>query len=292
MPTALINGARINYLQVGSSSAVEDLVLVHGLATSLAFWYLPYASVFGGYYRVTMFDLRGHGRSELTAGGYTPAAQSADLEGLMDHLGIGRAHVMGHSFGGVVALGLGRRAPRRVASLVLADTQVAMTRAMPVDGWAHSSIIQALLDRNGVELDVESPNFGHQLLTFVAERLVHDQELPEGLLELMGPSLGTHPRRTAKRWLDLHARAEQDLLADDGLTPHVLRGLDFPVLTMLGGRSRAHANRSFFASVWPHGEMVTIPDAGHFFPTSHADQVIAACERFWSGLSIRDLVVA
>src|SRR5688572_22636697 len=99
MPTALVNGARINYVQsepVGGAD--EDLVMVHGLATSLAFWYFPYASLFAQRYRVTVFDLRGHGRSEMTPGGYTPQAQAADLEGLMDHLGIETAHLVAHSY--------------------------------------------------------------------------------------------------------------------------------------------------------------------------------------------------
>ena len=124
MPTALINGARINYVQVESEESRDDLVMVHGLATSLAFWYFPYASIFARRYRVTVFDLRGHGRSEMTAGGYSPQAQAADLEGLMDHLGIDSAHFVAHSFGGVLALGLAKRAPARIDSLVLCDSQI------------------------------------------------------------------------------------------------------------------------------------------------------------------------
>jgi len=282
MPTALVNGARLNYLQVApGSAAAEDLVLVHGLATSLAFWYLPYASVFSERYRVTMFDLRGHGRSELTAGGYAPQAQAADLEGLMDHLGIERAHFVAHSFGGVVALGLARRAPARVSSLVLADTQVSATRHMPVGTWAHSRRIQTLLDRHDIDLDVQSPYFGYQLLTRVAEVILRDEDLPEELFELVGPPLARYPRRTAKRWLELIERGQHELLGDDGLTPEVLRSLRFPLVAMYGDRSRACATSELMRTFWPHAEFVTIPNAGHFFPSSRAAEVIAACDEFW-----------
>lgn len=62
MPTATINGVRLNYVQVddGGDGAREDLVMVHGLATSLAFWYFRYAPEFSRRFRVTMLDLRGH----------------------------------------------------------------------------------------------------------------------------------------------------------------------------------------------------------------------------------------
>ena len=282
MPTALINGARINYLQVAAlEEGAEDLVLVHGLATSLAFWYLPYTSVFSQRYRVTVFDLRGHGRSELTPGGYSPQAQAADLEGLMDHLGIARAHFIAHSFGGVVALGLARRAPARVSSLVLADTQVSLTRHMPVDVSPHSELIQTLLDRNNIDLDVQSPYFGYDLLTKVAELVAADEELPEDLMELLGPQLGKHPRRTAKRWLDLVARGHHELVADDGLTLATLRSFRFPLLAMFGERSRACAQTDILETVWPHAEFITVPNAGHFFPSSRAAEVITACDEFW-----------
>lgn len=282
MPTALINGARLNYLQVGSSAeAAEDLVLVHGLATSLAFWYLPYASVFAERYRVTVFDLRGHGRSEMTAGGYTAHAQAADLEGLMDHLGIGSAHFVAHSFGGVVAMGLARRAPDRVSSMVLCDTQMQITRHVPVEPWPHGRAMQVLLDRHGIELDVQSPYFGYELLTKVAELVVREEDLPEDLFELLGPQLGRHPRRTAKRWLDLVGRAHHELLADDGLSIAALRSFQFPLLAMYGDRSRACTTSDFLRTLWPHAGFVTIAGAGHFFPTSRPNEVIAACDQFW-----------
>lgn len=289
MPIAFVNGARLNYVQVGvqvgahgsADEGVEDLVMVHGLATNLAFWYLPYASVFSERYRVTIFDLRGHGRSELTAGGYTPQAQAADLEGLMDQLGIERAHFLAHSFGGVVALGLARRSPQRVSSLVLADCQVSAMRDSFGGEWSHRELIQSLLDRHGFDLDAASPQFGYDLLTCVAKRLLGGGQLPADVVELVGPTLGKLQRRTARRWLGLVAHAQDELMTDDGLTAEVLRAFDFPILGLYGARSKACAASPFFARVWPGAQFVTIPEAGHFFPSARAPEVIAACDRFW-----------
>src|SRR5690349_2460805 len=148
MPFATVNGARINYLQVEEpgGSAREDLIMVHGLATNMAFWYLPYAPVFAKRFRVTLFDLRGLGRSEMTPGGYTPQNLAQDTRALMDHLDIRRAHVVAHSFGGVVALALAALDASRVQSLVLCDTHIsAVRRHHAKRDWGNSGHIQQVL---------------------------------------------------------------------------------------------------------------------------------------------------
>ena len=102
MPVALIDGVRLNCLQLTpESGAGEDLVMVHGLATNLAFWYAPYATELSKRYRVTLYDLRGHGRSQMPAAGYRPDDLRRDLLGLLDQLQIRRAHFLAHSYGGV-----------------------------------------------------------------------------------------------------------------------------------------------------------------------------------------------
>jgi len=282
MPIALVNGARLNYVQLEAPQGpAEDLVMVHGLATNLAFWYLPYATAFAERYRVTVFDLRGHGRSQMTRRGYTPQAQAADLEGLLDALGIQRAHFVAHSFGGAVTLGLAQRAPDRVASLVLADTLLSFSRDVAGQTWEHGRTIQVLLDRHGIDLDARSPYFGYELLTTVAELQRAGQRLPDDLVALVGPSFGRNQRKTAKRWLELVTRAKNELRADDGLTPEILRSFDFPRLAIYGERSKTRATSELLRPLWPEARFVTLPDAGHFFPRSRSAELMAACHEFW-----------
>src|ERR1700723_2124715 len=130
LPIATINGARIHFLQLceGDARGREDVVMLHGLATNIAFWYFKYACELAKEYRVTVFDMRGHGRSEMTPTGYSPANLAKDLSGLMEHLGIPRAHLLGHSFGGVVGMNYAIQHPDRVQSLALADTHIAAVR--------------------------------------------------------------------------------------------------------------------------------------------------------------------
>ncbi len=132
MPSVKVNGVRINYIQIEceSEDKCEDLVMIHGLATNLAFWYFRHATEFSKFYRVTLYDLRGHGRSGTTDSGYTVENMSIDLEQLLDHLGIERAHFVGHSFGGVVALTLACRDSARFLSMMLVDTHISAVRRL------------------------------------------------------------------------------------------------------------------------------------------------------------------
>ena len=84
MPIAKVNGVALNYLQLDDSdgAAREDLIMVHGLATNMAFWYFNYGVPLSKKFRVTLYDLRGHGRSEMPDTGYTPATLGQDLGAL------------------------------------------------------------------------------------------------------------------------------------------------------------------------------------------------------------------
>jgi pimeloyl-ACP methyl ester carboxylesterase len=106
VPTAIVNGVQLNFVQMddGSGGAREELVMVHGLATNLAFWYFQYAPEFARRFRVTLLDLRGHGRSQMPADGYSPTDLARDLAGLLYHLQIDMANLIAHRLGGVVAL--------------------------------------------------------------------------------------------------------------------------------------------------------------------------------------------
>jgi 3-oxoadipate enol-lactonase len=108
------------------AGAGDDVVLLHGFGLDLRMWQ-PQFTEFQSTYRVIRYDMRGFGRSSLP-GASRHAHESAasyghedDLKTLLQHLGAERAHVVGLSMGGRMALRFAAAYPAVTRSLVLAD---------------------------------------------------------------------------------------------------------------------------------------------------------------------------
>lgn len=96
------------------------LLLIMGIGGNVEMWKPLRAALTG--FRTIAFDVPGTGRSPVAAGPMS-MAMLADLAiGVLDELGVDRAHVLGYSFGGAVAQELAYRHPARVERLVLATT--------------------------------------------------------------------------------------------------------------------------------------------------------------------------
>jgi pimeloyl-ACP methyl ester carboxylesterase len=288
MPYVDVNGVRLNVQQLDltGQEKPEHLVMVHGLATNMAFWYFAYGQPLSKRFRVTLFDLRGHGRSEMPERGYTPAEQASDLLGVLDALGIDRAHLMAHSFGGVVALEFACAHPERVSSLVLADSHFSLGRRLQAqDEWVFGQQLRPVLERHGIDLDVADPYFGPRLLVRCAEWAAEGREIPAELTDVVSPLLGKTGKRTSADWLKLMRQtdAEREMTRDDGLTLERLRGLRFPILAMYGDDSPARLSGTGLLGIWPHAVFHRVRDAGHFFPTLRPAEMLATCTRFWDG---------
>lgn len=106
-----------NAIALGSGAPV---VLVHGFAQSHATWVLNRDAI-AAHYRVLAVDLPGCGSSTKVAL-KSLEAFSENLAGLLDAQGLDSAHIVGHSFGGLAALGLALEHPARVRSLALLAT--------------------------------------------------------------------------------------------------------------------------------------------------------------------------
>lgn len=119
------DGARLAYRDQGAGPAVLALA---GLARDgRDFDYL--ARHLAGV-RLIRLDCRGRGRSDWTgAATYTPAQEARDALGLLDHLGIARAAVIGSSRGGLLGLVIAATAPERLAGLCLNDVGPVLERA-------------------------------------------------------------------------------------------------------------------------------------------------------------------
>ena len=94
------------------------VVLAHSLGADLSMWD-PQVPALTERLRVVRYDLRGHGRSPSPDGDSTVDDLADDVVGLLDRLGVQRAHVVGLSIGGMAGLRLAVREPARVSSLAV-----------------------------------------------------------------------------------------------------------------------------------------------------------------------------
>ncbi|MEL7207572.1 MAG: alpha/beta fold hydrolase, partial [Actinomycetota bacterium] len=127
----MANDVRFNVVRIGGGD--QTVVFLHGLVMdNLSSFYYTLANPIAKRADVVLYDLRGHGRSERPATGYTVEDSVADLVALLDELGVDRpAHLIGNSYGGVVGLATAIAHPERVAGLGLIEAHFA------VEGWGH-----------------------------------------------------------------------------------------------------------------------------------------------------------
>ena len=272
MSYAQCNGCRIAYQQFGEG---PDLIMIHGLATNRAFWFADLAQRLKAHYRVTLYDLRGHGYSERTEGGYGAQDMAIDLLELLDQLSIEQADVVGHSYGGGVGLELAVLAPQRVRSLALLDTKI--NRLQPEQRLADSDYLSAVeqdvLVTDGRDWSHEK-HVGLKYLEVMArlrldgyESSTRDQYTPFGA--------GRGGLRTAKQYVTLldETRAGREFCLQ-GACSEELAALRVPLLLMYGEFSRCLPSGRAMLGLHDDARFCIVPQAGHFFPASHPNVVM------------------
>ena len=118
MQRAGVDGAELEFEVTGTG---EPVLLIHGAWIAEAYAPLCAEPALNGRYRLVRYHRRGYAGSSPVRAPFSLAQQAADCRALLEHLGIERAHVVGHSSGGVIALRLALDAPEIVHSLVLLE---------------------------------------------------------------------------------------------------------------------------------------------------------------------------
>jgi pimeloyl-ACP methyl ester carboxylesterase len=148
MAKANVGGSRLAFELIDLTppwvEAPETVVMHHGIGATGAIWsgWLP---ALIDRYRVLLFDMRGHGGSRSASD--VPVSLDGlvdDLLAVMDAVGLGRAHLVGESIGGTVALAAALRAPERVDTLAISNGAHVGARLQALHDW------RAVMDRGGM----------------------------------------------------------------------------------------------------------------------------------------------
>lgn len=211
-------------------------VLIHGTATdSMASWFLTLAKPLSDAgFRVVMYDLRGHGRSERPPAGYRLDDFVDDLTGLLDVLDVtGPVFLLGNSLGGTIAFGYAMRHPDRVAAIVTVES------SPPTPEWMR--------------------RIGRRIATLVA-RLPQDEAMAE-----IGARRGEGAVRRAEAVRELLATTTiaRELPGSPPPDAAALAGVTCPVLGLFGGDSAVSELAPSVEVLLPRARTVVVPGQGH-----------------------------
>ena len=200
----------------------------------------------------------------------------------MDAQGTGSAHLVGHSFGGAVALHFAALHPQRVLSLTLIDSRVHALQ--PFDSPEDQAFWDGHRQRTAARGQSMPPGTPRWLMPMF-------EELQASTAANQGPGLpGPNPgqglwdpnRRSSKRWRRLIEETTflRDLRDEAGLTADAIAAITAPSLLVYGGESLLSKTCRELARLLPRAETRMLEGAGHFFPLARPDWVVETIMAF------------
>jgi 3-oxoadipate enol-lactonase len=246
--------------------AGEVVVFLHGIGGNRTNWHeqLP---AFGAHYRAVAWDARGYGLSDGYDGALDFADFSTDLERLLDYLGVDKAHLVGLSMGGRIAVHFYFRCPQRVASLTLADTHTGFGALSPVQRQVYIDARLAPLKAGKSVADIAP---------VVAGKLLGPHATPEIRARLEASIAALRKDCYMK---SLIATVEQDSVGDYGaisVPTHVMVGENDPLTTPAICRNLAEQVTGAAYSI--------VPRAGHLSNIENPDGFNAVALKFIDSL--------
>jgi pimeloyl-ACP methyl ester carboxylesterase len=257
---AALDGTELEYEVRGAGPPV---VLVH--AGVFADWFDPLLEepALGGRYRVVSYHRAGYAGSSRPIGPVGIARHAAHCRALLRHLGIERAHVVGHSSGGNIGLQLALDAPEAVHSLALLEPALLAVPSPPQVAGAVERYRAG--DRAGA-VDTFMRAVGGP-----AYRAVLDRTLPGAFDQAVADA-------------DTFFGQELPALRQWPFTREDARRVTQPVLAVVGARSEpVFAERHELLRAWlPHVEPFVLPEATHLLHLENPRGMAQALAAFFA----------
>lgn len=276
------NGIRLWYHDEGPPSG-EPLLLIMGLGSQLIAW--PQGVVddlIGRGYRVIRFDNRDCGLSDKfdgiadnafvvdqdpKAAAYQLSDMAADTVGLLHHLQIAEAHIVGASMGGMIAQLVAIDYPEQVRTLC----SIMSTTGAPLVGWPSLEAAAAVLQPTPAERDKAIPHVAN-VLRIIGSR-THQETEWDRRLALAEASYDRkfYPEGTRRQFAAIIAAPDRTpQLRDLDVTTLVIHGQEDSLINISGGRA-THAAIA-------DSEFLEVPTMGHDLPQPLQEQIAAAID--------------
>jgi len=271
VPRVTVDGLKFYYQQVGTG---PDVVLLHGVTGNMAIWPLiNLMPTLAADFRVTAYDLRGHGYSDTPPTGYTSSDMARDLVNIQKALGLGPMYVLGHSFGGVIALHAAVLYPEAIAGLILSDPYYPALRHLEtrVGEWSGWQEYKEQANRAGLEVTAEDWFDVGQLFEQTAN-------LPPERLEMFRKELGLAAMDRLKRLAATTCGADVKAIA--GLTEERIRSVRHPALALYGEHSPFLATCRYLAENLPKCHVALVPGAKHRAHEENPEGYVALVQQY------------
>lgn len=260
-----VEGLKMHYLDWGSPK-MPTVVLLHGLGSNCHTWD-HIACGLRRSFHVVAPDQRGHGDTPWTAEGYATRQFVGDLAGFADGLRMDRFSLVGHSMGGMNAIGYAARHPGRVERLVIVDIgpeipeAVRHRRSQPMPAWFGS--VQDVFAYMRSEDPLPADDLLMHRARFAVKQTLSGEWTWKADPALGHPALGFRPLSPDDMW-------------------HLLEAVPCPTLIVRGERSNLLAREvaERMQRVIPRCALVEIPDAGHRVPLDNPEGFEAAVREF------------
>lgn len=271
-----VNGTEIYYKRMGAG---EPLVIVHGGPVLEHGYLLPHLKPLSDSYELIFFDQRLSGRSavDVDSSAVTMQNFTDDIEALRESLNLGKIHLMGHSWGGLLAMKYAVKYPQNLNKVVLSNTMPGSAelwqqeeielakRTTSSDRRAREKI------RNSERYKSDNPDAIEELLLLSFQNQFHDTTYVDSLNFYI-------PEDYTKRSL-LFGNLMPELQNYDIHSD--LARLEVPVLLIYGSDEPATGlSGKKLDETLPNSSLIIMEEAGHFPFIEKSDQFLKTVQKF------------